>query len=118
MLRRMVQFYSGVDRHIQLKASFMGAKTARVNANVALSSKPSGCIVWIWFNPDTMNLGPLLWYGNNPGEPLPPLGDRIGKHSKGDQYGVKAERPNVRVINKGQFRAITTVNELATQLFG
>src|SRR5690606_26678810 len=50
----------GHVRHIQMKASVEGSKTATHNVHLKLASKPSGCVVWIYFNPDTMQLGPYL----------------------------------------------------------
>ena len=109
---------NGVLRHVQLKASYRSAKTSRVGININLARKPSGCVIWIRFDPDTMDLGPFLWFGGPPGEPLPPLGDRVGKHSKGDRTGFKAARPNIRILNKGQFSAFSTMDEVAQTLFG
>ena len=109
---------NGVLRHVQLKASFRAAKTANVGINIGLARKPSGCVIWIWFDADSMDLGPFLWFGGRPGEPLPPLGDRIGKHSKGDRTGHKAERPNIRIVRKGQFSALSTIDDVANALFG
>lgn len=109
---------NGVLRHVQLKSSYRTAKTARVGININLARKPSGCVIWVWFDPDTMELGPYLWFGGEPGEPLPPLGDRVAKHTKGDRTGHKAERPNMRVVNKGRFSKLSTIDELVEALFG
>ncbi len=108
----------GVLRHLQLKASYSRAKTSRVGININLARKPSGCVIWIWFDPDTIELGPFLWFGGQPGEPLPPLGDRIGKHTKGDRTGLKAERPNIRILGKGQFSTLSTMDDVSQALFG
>ena len=105
-------------RHVQLKASYQAAKTARVGININLAKKPSGCVIWIRFDADTMDLGPFLWFGGSPGAPLPPLGDRIGKHTKGDRTGRKAERPNIRILAKGQFEALATMDAVVAELFG
>lgn len=108
----------GVMRHVQLKASYRGAKTAKVGINAYLARKPSGCVIWIWFDPDSMELGPFLWFGGAPGEPLPPLGDRVGKHTRGDSSGDKASRPNIRLIRKGEFSSLSTMGDVAGALFG
>jgi hypothetical protein len=65
-----------------------------------------------------MDLGPFLWFGGEPGKPLPPLGDRVGKHSKGDSTGNKAARPKIRLIVKGQFSTLSSMAEVAQALFG
>lgn len=108
---------NGIVRHIQFKASHRTAKTSRVNINTNLASKPSGCVIWIWFDPETMNLGPFLWFGDNPGQPLPPLGDRVAKHSKANAKGFKAESPNSRTLNKGQFTVLADIEGIIHALF-
>ena len=62
----------GVERHVQLKSSFVGAKTATQKINVRLAEKPSGCVVWVRFQRETFELAEFLWFGGLPGEPLPP----------------------------------------------
>jgi len=108
----------GLQRHVQLKSSFEGAKTARQKINVRLAGKPSGCIIWIRFDAETLDQTSYLWFGGDPGAPLPDIGDRVAKHSKGDRAGTKAERPDIRVINRGQFSRLETMAELADRLFG
>ena len=108
-----------IIRHIQLKSSFRGAKTARQNVNIRLDEKPSGCVVWVVFDETTLELGPFLWYGGRPGEPIPDIQSLpVAKHTKGNALGVKAERPNMRVLKRGLFEAVTTLPELVSRLFG
>ena len=107
----------GVIRHIQLKATYKGGKTAMQKISLNLTQKPSGCVVWIFFDPDSLELGPFLWLGDEPGKPLPPLGDRVAKHSKGNKAGYKAARPNLRVMNKGAFTALPSIGDVAKVLF-
>jgi len=109
---------NGFERHVQMKSSFDGAKTARQKINIRLSDKPSGCIIWVRFDQETFKLTEFLWFGALPGHPLPDLGDRIGKHSKGDQHGHKAERPDIRTLNKGRFDLVASMPELSDLLFG
>jgi hypothetical protein len=63
-------------RHVQLKSSYRGARRADVTASVKLLARPSACILWISFDPDTLSLGPFLWFGSAPGERMPLLGKR------------------------------------------
>lgn len=107
----------GLMRHIQLKSSYRGAKTAKVDVHTRLATKPSGCVVWVLFDPVSMDLGPFLWFGESPGLPLPPLGERLGKHSKGDRTGRKADRPNMRVVTRGRFHQVPDIKTLARKLF-
>lgn len=109
----------GVVRHIQLKASYEGGKTARQKVHVRLADKPSGCVIWIYFNEETLALGPYYFFGGKPGEPLPSLeNSKTARHTKGDQDGYKAERPNIKVLNKGDFTRYESVEEIYTALFG
>lgn len=105
---------NGIMRHIQLKASYAGARTSRVNINASLQAKQGACVIWIRFDPEAMTLGPFYWFGAEPGKPAPDLGSRIAKHTRGD----KAHRPNIRVLNKGAFTPMETMHEVADALFG
>ena len=107
----------GVLRHIQLKSSHRMAKTSRVAVQTRLADKPSGCVIWIFFD-DDLALGPLLWFGGGPGEPIPSLGNMMARHTKGDRSGHKKERPNLRVIQKHRFAVADHVDEIANLLFG
>jgi hypothetical protein len=110
---------NGITRHVQLKSSHHLSATSRVSINIRLAEKPSGCIVWTYFEPTTLALGPFLWFGGAPGEPLPNLsGFATAKHAKGNAQGVKAERPNIRVVSKTNFVEVPTVEELSVRLFG
>jgi hypothetical protein len=108
----------GTVRHIQLKASFIGGKTARQKINSKLAEKPSGCVVWIKFNKETLQLGPFFYFGAGPGLPLPDLGTKIAKHVKANKDGIKGERPNIRQLSKGAFRRIESIEGVYSALFG
>jgi hypothetical protein len=53
---------SGLVRHIQLKTSVIGGKTASQKVHTRLAEKPSGCVVWIYFDEKTLELGPFLYF--------------------------------------------------------
>ena len=109
---------NNVVRHIQLKASHLDSSTHQVNINVSLQDKPSGCVVWMYFNNETLELGPFLWLGGTPGEPLPNLGTYgTATHTKRNAAGVKTERPNIRVVPKRQFAVLNTIDDLVGRLF-
>ena len=113
---------NGVLRHVQLKTSKIGGKRANQKVNVALSDKPSGCVVWILRNEDQQNHRvrlQYLFFGDDAGKKLPSLeGFSVGKHTKGNKDGVKAERQSIRVVPKGKFKSIDSITELVKQLFG
>ena len=71
--------FRGLTRHVQLKSSYRGARRADVTASVKLLERPSACILWIFFDPDTLSLGPFLWFGSAPGERMPSIGEKDSK---------------------------------------
>ena len=115
----LVMEANSVIRHIQLKASHRGAATPGVGINVALAEKPSGCVIWIIFDPAQMEIGPFLWLGGSPGEPLPDLSRYpVGRHAKANAQGIKSERLNIRRVPKRSFEKISSIDDLAFRLFG
>jgi len=109
---------NGVLRHVQLKSSHRGASTAKISANLKLKEKPSGCVIWILFDQETLALGPYLWFGNDPGNMLPELGDRVTKHSKANSRGEKLPRPGLREIRRGSFQTLHSMEQVVARLFG
>lgn len=110
---------SDVVRHVQLKATFKGSTVRRFTVNAGLARKPSGCVVCMMFDQKTLDLGPFFWFGGDPNSPLPDLSSfAIAKHTKGNAQGVKASRPNMRVVPLTAFEAVGTVPVLAERLFG
>ena len=108
-----------VVRHIQLKATFRGAKVRDFKINMGLASKPSGCVVGVIFDETSLNLGPFLWFGSAPGKPFPDLSQcRTAKHTKGNAQGIKLERPRLRVVPRSAFETVRSISELAVKLFG
>ncbi len=109
---------NGIIRHIQLKTSHLKARTAKQKVHIALSSKPSGCVIWVFFNEQSMELGPFLFFGGSSGLPLPGLdGFKLAKHTKANAEGIKAERPEIREIPKSQFRKYEMVQKIYELLF-
>jgi hypothetical protein len=110
---------NGVVRHIQLKASHRDAIARSQKVHVGLAQKGSGCVVWIQFDEATLSLGPFLFFGGKPGEALPSLVEcRVGKHVKANAQGIKAERPDIRVVPKTRFERLETVEAVFSALFG
>jgi len=109
----------GHVRHLQLKASIEGRKTASQKVHVKLAEKPSGCVIWIYFDERTMRLGPFLYFGAAAGDPLPKLDKyAVARHTKGNKDGLKTERRNIRVVPKGSFRKLASIEDVYAQLFG
>lgn len=108
----------GVLRHIQLKASHRTAKTDSVGINIALSRKPSGCVIWLFFDETTLEFSAFRWFGAEPGRRLPALGDKIARHSKANSNGEKTARPHIRELRKSAFQSLGSIEEVADALFG
>jgi hypothetical protein len=108
----------GIVRHIQMKAAKLSARTASQKIHIALSKKPSGCVVWVYFDEESLELGPFLFFGSEAGKPLPDVGDfKTAKHTKANAEGVKKERPDVRVVKKNQFETYETIEAIFDVLF-
>lgn len=107
-----------IMRHIQFKSSRVDGKAANVKVSLKLSEKPSGCVIWIIVQPN-LTFDHYLWFGGAPGEVLPSLETfRVAKHSKGNSDGVKLEQPNHRVVPRGQFKRLSSLDEVIERLFG
>lgn len=108
----------GAIRHVQLKASVAGGARRDVNINVKLRAKPSGCVVWMTYDAATLAITEYRWFGEELAQPLPDLGSKVMRHSKGDATGVKAARPALRNVPRSRFELLGNLDELATRLFG
>lgn len=110
---------NGMLRHIQLKTAKLDAKASYQKVHIALANKPSGCVLWIFFDEATMQLGPFLFFGGKPGEKLPDITQfKVAKHTKGDKDGVKAERPDIREVRKTAFVRYDRIELIYDALFG
>jgi hypothetical protein len=108
-----------IVRHVQLKSSFRGSKVRHASVNALLAAKPSGCMVFMWFDPKTLELGPFAFFGGRPRKPLPDISSmKLARHTKANAQGVKAVRPNVREVPLSKFERVATIEELVVKLFG
>ena len=108
-----------IVRHVQLKASHSGAATHHVNVSLALARRPSGCVIWCLFNEDSMELGPFLWFGGQPGEKLPTIEHyKVATHPKRNAQGVKGARLNLRLVPRSAFTRLDSIPEISVALFG
>lgn len=110
---------NSVVRHVQLKASHLGAATPNVNVHLALANKPSGCVIWLRFDEATLEFRQFLWFGGQPGERLPDItNEKVATYTKANADGVKLPRQNLRVIPKARFESLSDIAEVVTRLFG
>lgn len=110
-----------ITRHVQLKTRALTGKASAYTINTKLAKHASGCVVWMGWakNPETNRIDlEYRWFGGAPGEPLPELGDVVGKHTKADAEGVKKERLSTRRVPLTKFEKVSNVGELLDRLFG
>lgn len=108
----------GIQRHTQLKVKILGGARSEVTVHTRLATRPSGCVVWLTYDPATRNFCDIRWFGAAPGAPMPDPGDRIARHSRANSQGKKAERPNHRVVPVRRFERLDDIAHLADRLFG
>ncbi len=108
----------GIARHIQVKVKALGGARSEITINTRLAAKPSGCVVWLTFDPVANNFSEILWFGGKPGAPLPDTGATIARHTRANSHGVKAGRPGHRVIKARQFAKLGDIAHLVDRLFG
>lgn len=108
----------GVMRHIQLKSMAAGGRSRHVEVNTRLQAKPSGCVVWMTYDPGSLTITGLRWFGGAPGMRLPDLGDRVATHTRANRNGVKAHRPYIRILPASRFISLPDVAAVADRLFG
>jgi len=113
----LVVNYRKIVRHIQFKTVLQNGKSAHTKVSSKLAEKPSGCVIWIVVTPE-LQLQSYLWFGGLPGEPLPNIEGKVARHTKANAQGLKAERPNHRVIRRSRFDNLDTLDAVLKRLFG
>jgi hypothetical protein len=109
---------ASIPCYIQLKSSFVGSKTAKVSLCEKLTTKPYWCVIWVFFDPKTPVLGPLLYFGTATGQTSSDIAKLMPtKHSKGDATGNKAIRPGHYDVPKGQFIELAKIQNVIDKLF-
>lgn len=115
----LVMSYQRTVRHIQFKSTTEGGKSTSVTISTKLLEKPSGCVIWIGVGPADLEFKSYYWFGNPPGEPLPDVNTmKVAKHVRANAEGIKAERPNHRVVPRSQFVRLPTLDAVLDRLFG
>jgi hypothetical protein len=108
----------GVLRHMQLKSSFHNARASSVNISLRLAQKPAGCVIWMRFDPATLNLGPFLWLGEGANKPLALDGYRKARHTRWGRDNIRNERPGLVTVRKTAFHRVESMEGLIMLLFG
>lgn len=107
-----------VTRHIQLKAMQSTGKRRDFDLQIRLGEKASGCAILMLHDPISLAIERYCLFAAGPGVPLPHLGDKMVRHTKGDAQGVKAERPALRNVPITMFVPVDGIGELVDRLFG
>lgn len=107
-----------VTRHIQLKAMQTGGARRDFGLQVRLAEKPSACAVLMLHDPRSLEISQWRLFAGLPGKPIPPLGERTVRHTKGDRTGFKAERPALRNVSLTSFELMSDMDDLVQRLFG
>ena len=114
----IVMSRGSVIRHIQFKSVMVTGKAARTSISMKLQEKPSGCVIWIVVTPE-LHFDHYLWFGNAPGQPLEDISEyAVTKHSKGNADGIKLERAGHRIVPRGQFDRLQSLDTVLARLFG
>ena len=72
----------------------------KTKVNTLLAAKASGCVVFMWFDSDTLDLGPFAFFGGAPGQPLPDITVmKIGRHTKGNTQGRAKQNKRASVCS-------------------
>lgn len=108
----------GILRHIQLKVTILGGARTDVGIHTRLADKPSGCVIWLVFDPVARDFQAIRWLGGKPGTGLPDLGSKVGRHTRANSAGIKASRPAIRVVPESRFDQLEDFAHLADRLFG
>jgi len=107
-----------ITRHVQLKASVEGGRTARQKISKLLRDKQSGCVIWLKINPDTLKPSKYGWFGGKPNEAIPNLGSKPSKHTKANAQGEKGFRTNHLDVSWADFTKLSTIEQVFQHLFG
>lgn len=108
---------SNIIRHVQLKVMKKDGRRSHFDVSLELAKKPSGCVLIILVN--DVDAESYLWFGAEPNSPLPDLQKfKTAKHTKGNSEGKKAERPNLRRVNRNKFEELKTFDAVLERLFG
>ena len=112
----------GVTRHVQLKTERLTGRDRHLQTQHAPLQPASGVcrrarIGTCRPEPPASTLN-LSLVRRGPHEPIPKLGEKIAKHTKGDSQGIKKEKPLHRVIALGKFSKVSSMTDIAMLLFG
>jgi hypothetical protein len=105
-------------RHVQIKASRLGAAAAEQQISGDLATHQSSCVIWAVVDA-SLRFKHFFWYGGAPGEPMPDIsGLKPARQARANAQGIKAYRKNTWRLPKSKFTRVCSIQELAEKLFG
>ena len=108
-----------ITRHIQVKAKIEGGNTASFAISERLTQKPSGCLIVIYVNRDSLETVGYRFYGGVPGDPFPDISTaKFAKHTKGNALGEKTARKRHRLLRESQCEKVADIKVLLDRLIG
>jgi hypothetical protein len=115
----LVLTFGRVVRHVQIKCSVEGGKAKDQKVNASLALQPSGCIVWVVVEGQSLEFRRFLWFGDKPGRPLPDLSSfKAARHTRANSDGIKGFRANTKIIARSRFVVLNDMASLVAALFG
>ena len=106
-------------RHIQLKAVTVCGKTKSWPVNGKIVDKPSGCVIVIRVNRDTLDIDSFYWFGESIGSPCRDLRKgKVAKRSTSNSLGVKPERADSFVLTKSKLESVDSFSNIVNLLIG
>jgi hypothetical protein len=106
-------------RHVQLKSQKTSGRRRDADINMALADKPSGCVVWSEYDPESLEFTRFFFFGGAPGAALPGIGAYpVRRNPRHNAVGVRPPRNNVRLVPKKDFEKVDSVETLVEKLFG
>lgn len=107
-----------VIRHLQLKASTRSGRTRSVTISGALQDKPGGCVVWMRYDPASLELGPYFWFGRPPADGPPEIRAlKLAKRTTADATGRKPVRMNTYRVPRARFERLDSLRDVVARLF-
>jgi hypothetical protein len=108
-----------VTRHVQLKASKLGARRRSADVNVGLAKKPSGCVIWIYYDHRTLEIKDYYFFGGRPGRRMSLLQRyKTARNTRRNSAGIRTRRRNVKLVPKARFEHVESIEGLVRKLFG
>lgn len=114
----LVASLGNVVRHIQLKATNKGGRAQSISAHVALASAQGGCIVWMSYDKETLDISHYHFFGAAAGEAMGDISTRkAAMTQRRDINGQRKERLHHRIIPRSHFVGPLSIDGLRDTLF-